>query len=291
MKAYQYSILRYRRSKSAGELVNIGLIMTVPDEGDVLHFITPRYARLSQFFGDFESSGYRTMVDDLKRHFKEVLRPEEGQSDERRQLDLGEYVVTREFESPELEPLRPKLVSGAESCFQWSDVMSGIHPRPEARFQELRAEFITQHEPGQDASERESEDTIQQFLASHLRNTPWAPRIDFGHLLRGRHGFEHKFFAAWENGKTQVLDAVSFDYLDKTNIDRKANQWCGTLHNLATDGEEFQFTGVVAPPPRRDLFSAYDNALKLIDDMAQTRNIIERDKVEKLDRELAADLG
>jgi hypothetical protein len=291
MKAYQYSILRYRRSKSAGELVNIGLIMAVPEDQRVLHFITPRYARLSQFFGDFESSGYRTMVDDLKRHFKEVLRPEEGPRDEARQLDLGEYVVTRDYEHPELEPLRPKLVDGAESCFQWSDVMSGIHPKPEKRFEELRMEFITQHEPGQDARAREDEDAIQRYLASHLRSTEWASQIEFQRRLTGKHGTQHVFLAAWENGKTQVLDAVSFDYLEKTSIERKANRWCGTLHNLSTDGEDFEFTGVVAPPPQRDLFGAFDNALKLIGDMEQTRDLIRNNELEKLDRELAADLG
>jgi hypothetical protein len=146
MKAYQYSTLRYRRSKSAGELVNIGLVMVVPDDGVVLHFITPRYSRLSQFFGDFESSGYKTMVDELRVHFREVLRPEEGSPDDSHQIHLGEYIRTRDFDDPNLEELRPELLPDLESCFQWSTIKSGVHPKPEKRFLELRHEFIDRHE-------------------------------------------------------------------------------------------------------------------------------------------------
>lgn len=49
---------------------------------------------------------------------------------------------------------------------------------------------------------------------------------------------------------------------------------------------------MVAPPPERELFSAYDNACKLLDDMEQTREVVPEDEVERVDGEiLAADLS
>jgi hypothetical protein len=72
---------------------------------------------------------------------------------------------------------------------------------------------------------------------------------------------------------------------------QKAKTGCGTLLNLSADSAEFRFTAVVAPP-ERSLFSAYDNACKLLDDMEQTREVVPEDEVERVDSEiLAADLS
>ena len=287
MIAYQYSILRYRRSKSAGELVNIGLLMTVPDQGDVFHFVTPRYGRLSKFFGDFEGTGYRRMVDDLRSRLKETLSSDEAVP---RQLHLKESYVTRHLSSPELQLLKDELISDPESCFQWSEIMSGVHPRPSERFEQLCEEFILQHEPGREKRERRDEKVIQREVKTFLSRVDYRDRLDFGKRLQGRHDVEHEFLVGWKNGKVQVLDALSFDYLDKQGIERKANQWCGLLTNLAADGHDFQFTGVVAPPPKKELYGAYDNACALVDDMEQTRSLVEEDDLNELDREIARDL-
>lgn len=293
MKAYQYSLLRYRRSKSAGELVNIGLIMAVSETEDVFHFISPRYGRLSKFFGEFDGKGYKRMVEDLRRHFSEVLRPEEGgdEGETSRQLRLGETIVTRSFDEPGLDDLRPKLVPEPDSCFQWSDTMSGVHPAPEERFRELCHEFILRHEPGSTKRDRRDESKIQSAMTEFLARSEYRDLLKFGERLRGRHDVEHEFLVAWENGTVQVADALSFDYLDRQGIQKKANRWCGTLHNLAENGEDFEFTGVVAPPPKEELFDAFDNACKLVDDMDQTRDLIEENHLEQLERELEADLA
>lgn len=292
MKAYQYSLLRYRRSKSAGERVNIGLVMAVPSDNMVLHFITPKYGRLSSFFGDFESKGYKAMIDELRDHFVEVLRAEEGSPDESRQLNLGEYVVTRDYDNPAMDKLRPKLLPDVESCFQWSHVMSGIHPKPEKRFQELRYEFIDRHEDAKAGRDRRNEDVIERFVLERLRESKFAPRLSFDRVLFGRREVQHTFPVAWENGVTQVLDAISFDYLHKKDIEQKANTWCGTLLNLSANGADFRFTAVVAPPPDKALYSAYDNACNLISDMKQTRDVVPEAEIDRVESKiLAVDLG
>ncbi len=288
MKTYQYSILRYRRSKSAGELVNIGLVMAVPDDGAVFHYVTPRYSRLSDFFGGFDSEGYQRLLAELRRHFDDVLQSAAG---EPRQLDLSEYIATRDLEQPSLDELRTELIPEAESCFVWSDFMSGIHPRPETRFRQLRYEFIGRHEEARKSRERRNENKIQSTVVQYLRHSRFARHLVFDKRLRGKLDVEHTFPVAWQNGTTQVIDAISFDYKNKESIKKKADQWCGTLFNLADNGEDFRFTGVVAPPPERDLFDVFDQACRLIGDMEQTRDLIEEEHIERLDAELAADLS
>ncbi len=286
MKKFQYSVLRYRRSKSSGELVNIGLMMVIPDEGSIFHFVTTKYARLSRFFGDFDGDGYRKMVNELERHFEDVMLSD----GEPRQIHFGEYVATHDLEKPSLSKLQPVLVSGPESCFQWSSIMSGIHPRPEQRFQELKREFITRHEESRDGRQRSDESVIQRTVREALKGIPFEDRIVYDKQITGRHHATHTFALSWVNGITHVLDPISFDYLSNGEIEKKANQWCGTLYNLQ-DGEDFLFTGVTAPPPKKSLYKAYDQALQLIDEMPQTKALIEMDKAELVREAIERDLA
>ena len=53
MTPYNFALLRYMHSAVAGELVNIGVVMWVPQQNGVLHFISDRYSRLSGFYSEF----------------------------------------------------------------------------------------------------------------------------------------------------------------------------------------------------------------------------------------------
>lgn len=146
MQSYQYSLLRYRHDRTAGEFANIGVVMLVNGEQRVLHAMTHSYRRLAQFFAGFNAAAYRRMVSELQEHFDAVIRAWNSQSNELHQASSGENEFDSSGSSNVLEELRRKLVPADESCFRWSDVMSGVHPQPEARFEELYYEFIGRSE-------------------------------------------------------------------------------------------------------------------------------------------------
>jgi hypothetical protein len=145
MKAYHYSLLRYRHNKAAGEFANIGVLMLVEGGPEVFWFVTQRYQRLANFFADFDADGYRTMVGELREQFDALLSETsrwgaKAQDLEAKDGELGPIGASV------LNELMQMLVPEDEACFQWSGVMSGAHPRPDGRFGELCQEFIVRHE-------------------------------------------------------------------------------------------------------------------------------------------------
>ena len=284
MKAYNYTILRYRRSKSAGELVNIRLLMMVPDDRQAYLSVNRKFGRLSKFFGDFDGQGYKTMVREIMARIDDELRFLEPP----RQRALSEFHSFQLPKSPDIDAVRKTTVAGPESCFQWSAIRGGIHPHPEARFQELVAEFILRHEKNE-TRQRIDEAALISRVREPLEEQPYRDQLP-PKRLRGRHRTEHEFPVSWGNGVIHVLDGISFDLLKSTAIENRAHKWCGMLHNL-NHNRNFQFLGVTAPPPTRDLYSAYDRTEKLIGDMDETRDIVELDDITSVPTIIADDLA
>ena len=71
---------------------------------------------------------------------------------------------------------------------------------------------------------------------------------------------------------------LGIDYLKGREVIDKANTWSGRLFNLAKRSE-FQMTGVVAPPDRRDLQSAYDHALAILRGAPNVRTVVTEEEL------------
>lgn len=283
---YQFSVLRFRESKSSGELVNIGLLMLLPGSEEVLHFITPRYSRLSEFFGEFDSNAYSTMRMDLERHFKEFLGRE---SQDGQQLELNSVAQTQEHWDGSLEDLLWILVPEKESCFQWSIIMSGIHPMPHQRFEELKWEFIERHE-AKSSRERKDEQTIRRIIVKQIEEADLSQYVH-QRILDGSHNISHTFPVAWQNGSIQVMDGISFDLLQQGQIQSKALSWYGKLQNFIGTNPEFGFTAIVSPPPERSLYRAYEDACEMLSALEQTRAIYTMDEADRAIDEIRRDVA
>lgn len=59
MQTYSYQVLRYIHDRATGEFVNVGIIIAFPEQHTLtLHAkFTPRFQRLSAFFGPHEVDG------------------------------------------------------------------------------------------------------------------------------------------------------------------------------------------------------------------------------------------
>jgi hypothetical protein len=110
MKRYQFVLLRYCHNWAAGELINIGVIMWVPEDHQLLYFLSQRYERLSSLYQDFDSSSYKIMMRQIDTKLKE------------------NYTLTNFPED--------------SSCFQLSMPMGGITPNPHERLEQLRIELV-----------------------------------------------------------------------------------------------------------------------------------------------------
>lgn len=135
MKSYQFTLLRYNHNWSAGELVNIGIVMWIPADRRLLHMVNQRYGRLSSFYPGFDGAGYRQMVRRLVQRLTEVSTELVDP-----QLLLGESP------SVDLLTILQRTLPEDASCLQWGHIMGGIAKDPVDRLEQLRREFVERHE-------------------------------------------------------------------------------------------------------------------------------------------------
>lgn len=277
MTPYQFALVRYLHKASAGELVNVGLVMWLPTKKRLLYSVNERYSRLSSFFQPFDGAGYRQLVRQLSSTFRDVSRELSGE------IQLGLFSAPPET----IDDILPRLLQDDASCFQWSTVMAGIASDPTARLKQLVAEMIERHE-SRAPRERRDENDIWGNVEQRLRQQGLAPRLQKEVEITGKN-YTYRFKTGWQNGVRQVMEPISFDYLYAADVVEKANTWSGRLFNLANSAD-FQLSAVVAPPERKDLRAAYNQAIAILKSAPKVRRLLTEEEFEDFMHEIERDL-
>lgn len=275
MIPYHFMLLRYVHDASSEEFANVGILMWLPSTRELLFRMHERYARLSAFFKDFDGASYRQMSRAIRQRVRLVQREaEQGTLLVRPAGTIADVVL--------------RIVTEDSTCFSWSKAMGGIADDPQMRIEELLHEFVTSRELAGAPRQRRDEEQILERIDDVLRRHGIAPRLTHGFEVSGR-DYSYRFQAAWVNGQRQVMEPISFDYLRAAEVVEKANTWSGRLWNLR--GEEFQMTGVVAPPANPELAGAFEQAVTILRSAPNVRAVVRENDFEAFAGEIERDLA
>jgi hypothetical protein len=261
MTPYEFCVIRYVHSLASQEFVNIGLILWIPEERRFGFRISDRYARLSNFFHGFDGPGYRQTI-------RALVRRMERMSDE---INSARNLVLFRDAPPSFEVLLAALLPQDGSTFQCSEILGGIADEPMRRLEQLAEEFVERFE-AVGPRVRRDEAEIGTQLEFTLARTGLLHRLQTG-VQVASNDYAYRFKFGWMNGTQQVLEPISLDYLNGTDVIEKANNWSGKLLNLSRGGQ-FSLTGIVAPPTRRDLVPAFDRAVRILQMAPHVRQIV-----------------
>jgi hypothetical protein len=243
---------------SSGEFVNIGVVMFEPTALSLKLKLSDRYQRVSEFFGGISGNAYRAVVRQIERSLVAA-------SHDLRQPSLL-------AESPgSLSAVLGRVAPDAESSLRFSEVMYGVSEKVDLRLEELFDEFVRKYETRDDRIRREESDVGQELDRQLIKSGLW-DKVKFDYQIQAEH-YRFSFHAAWQNGKTQVLQPISFDLVDEQKIVEKATRWTGRLYNLS-QGADFGFNGVLARPQDRKLDKALNEAIAILSDSPLVRNVV-----------------
>lgn len=279
MKRYEYSLLRYCHSPKSGEIVNVGLILFIPDERALVGFITPRYARLKHVFPSLDGQKYRAIAHMTQNQINDLARRVRGGE----QLELGAPTASDSLEPTTLMPLLELTLRNA--AIRWSEVRGGLHADPLERYEELKRELVTGDEDTGDG--RRSKVDVGRSVRAYVQNLPIVEDKLLFEVKFRRGDLSHEFQLGWVNGTQQFADSISFDYADRSSVWSTANQICGLLHNLDPEAKAFRFTAIVAPSSLHP--DEYESAVRLVNNMKHTRAIVEEDHLDTLRQQFAQD--
>jgi hypothetical protein len=274
MSPYDFVLLRYVQDPVAGERLNIGVALLDRENRRLLLRLSDHFHRLSEAFGHLDGKAYRNLVRHLEQRLvaiDEEMRQPTLLSEPPRSLD---EVFARVF--------RDEL-----SCFEPSSVSWGVYENLEVRTQELFDQYVARYEAVQGRSRRDDGD-IWYEVERKIRSHGLRGKLKYGRVIGGA-DYQYMFKAGWDNGKPQVLDAISLDLRDGNRIMEKASHWSGRLYNLAKSSD-FAFTGVVAPPQDTSLLKAFSRAMSLLSDSPNVRDVIPETDAEQALHNIEQDL-
>lgn len=258
MSPFQYVIVRYVHDLSAGEFVNVGVILWDLDAGRVRYELNPRYGRIASFFPGLDGAAYRSHLGIVEEGLAAVVR---GQA----QGDLFEQAES-------FEQLLERTLRDDASCIQRSSVRFGVSLDLDAELRTLFEELVTQYDREVESSRRDERELWTAF-ESRLAEVGASSLISRRHTLQAP-DYDYRFSGSWRNGALNVIEPVSFDLVQPGSIVDKAHSWAGRLLTLSRSNE-FLFTALVAPPSTESAAEAYGRACGILRNAPACRRLVE----------------
>jgi|GEM_PF-4784928 len=257
-----YAILKYIHSRVSNEVLNVGVLVEKVDNKEYELFIPNDFSRLSSLYPDFRSGFLKTYLSALKQRTDEL-------NDQRLELIIDDQVDPRSFilrpddTSLEFGEFKPALVSDRVQNF-----ISVFVP---SLFNEVEKE------------ERHDEVYLRSRLYKSLSTWKGVDNkvkkdleIEFNNLT-------FKIDFEWQNGTTNLVKAISFDYKDSGQINNKIAQSVGYLNHFRdfADRNNSRFDLILSKPTVRNTFRDYDRALDILNDLKVNKEIIEENSIEE----------
>ena len=249
-------VVRYRPDPSAGEALNIGVILCAGEFGYVGARFVKSWRRITGAFPKTDTVHLRRMV----RVFEEAC--ERMRNEPLFRLDSAATVFGR-------------VVPLDDASLIHSPPVTGVTANPDRTLRELFERYVSA--PAETPSrEARPDDQILKSVASVLRRYELTRHLHT-RILTAPH-IEQEFDLAWRNRRWNVAKPLSLDLLEPLPIIRKATDWTGRVMALDPEKQDADVHLVLgvpsasAPPSVR---SASDDAIAILEDQLVARGLAE----------------
>ncbi len=259
---FQYSTLNYRPSQILGEQVVIGLLMVFHGE-KVVKFFWPRHlARITACFPSSDLTILRKYLKSFELKAKHLEAFDIGRIN-------GDLWIDQNFFTKDSNSL------------SFNSFKQGFYDKPEEIITHFKLSFFKNYEPEQARKKIDDTYLIQEFNDSLKLFSPERQALIKRSYQLKTELVETVFDFGWRNGTTNLVKSLSFDLKKKDSIQNKAVRWYGEIaqFNEKAKRENIRFDFLVHTPQDKNLFDAYDRALKIIDGLEAKTSIIEQNKL------------
>ncbi len=261
-KFFQYSVLKYRVSYLLDERVNIGLLFHFSEDKKIVFVSPSKLKRISQFFPHFVN------LSDIRRYLNGFERKANS--------------LTKDgFEKPERfdDFIQNEFLAKDANSFFFSNIKFGFYESVEQILDYYTDKYFKYFD-GDGGKEKHNDAFVRNHFESLLKTATKSKGLSAHCFKRdvviGNKIGKTEFEFGWQNGTTNLVKTLGFDLADDTYIQEKAFRWFGAITHLKEilpKGIRFDF--VVAPPSKHSLFEAYENALKVLDNIKADKLIVE----------------
>ncbi|HEX8429303.1 DUF3037 domain-containing protein [Hymenobacter sp.] len=264
MNTIYFNLLKYVHSPFLGEEVNVGILLCFPKQGRLEFRYPVRFKRLRHLYQSFSE---RQLLSYLTSFGKRVARAN---------TELAGTLTPEHYTSF----ITRELVPTDATVLRFGNLTKAVaHPDDDP--QQVADEYYELYFAETQPAPRAGQHKRDSFLISNFRRNLEAHDAGVFQLLRRNVEVQAaataiRFDYAWQNGTENFIKPVSFDLADADEINRKAVYTHGWLHLLApvATAENYRFDLLLAQPTDRKLFTAFDQAVNILDTTPAPKQII-----------------
>lgn len=271
---YTYCLVKYLHDPAAGEMLNVGVLLSAPSLSYIEARFNIHYERLSKAFVDFDGEHYREMVINLQFSI-----------DKLRTWHSSPTLFLMDKEVQTVDDVIKRIMPDRGLSIQFGPMLAGLADNPDDELTRIFDQAVVSQYPNPYKKGRSDEDAW-----AHYRRPLSERKVD--RYLRPKNlfspeGFEYKFEHAFKNERWHILRPVNMDYAEASSIQDKATRILGEASALAGNQELSTYYILLGEPRNESHKSAYNKAKSLLNKIPLTKEIIEEDAADQFADHLA----
>ena len=272
-RRYTYSILRYVHDPTAGEVMNVGVVLYSSEAAFLDADLLFQYQRLSEAFAGFDGEGYRKSL----RAFTEAIA--------RLRDELFSSLIAPKDLPVTATDIIERIWPDRQLSFIAGPPQTGMSENLPGTLHQLYTRFVSsQYDRIRD--ERRSDEEVWESFRRRFQGTiiPQALKpvqFETSNLSAS--------FVGFKNERWHLFQPVSLDFARESSIKRKAKEFIGEFVELA-DNVEVQRGKVyllLGQPSHPQFKKAYDSAKQMLMKIPVDYKIVEEAEAEAFAVEIA----
>ncbi len=249
---FQYTILRYIHDLETEEFLNVGLVIFSHEYRYLKARLLTKYRRITNAFPGADGEFYRSYVIRLQASLNRL-----SEKIKSKQVSYFDDIPDT------IDDLLKTILPIDDSSLQFSSSRGGLVENLDNAFEELYSRLIDRYLEEPERLSRTNEEVWHIFSQRmiELNIHQWLQTK----VIQTKHE-DFEFPHAWENGKWNLLQPISFDLIIPTNIRKKAREWLGLTTVLKESDEWSHLYFLIGGPYRGkdNLFKAYNDAKDIL---------------------------
>lgn len=266
---YSFSTLRYVHDASAGESLNVGVVLYAPDLQFLRVKYDGRFSRLSEAFAGFDSSTYRKVLLRFEFDIQKLCAPSAG--------------LFQASDRHSLRELLKEVWPDDHLSFQFGPVMTGVASDPAAEVESLFERMVTSRYR-RDSRQRVTDDDVWLTYSRPL-TTKRVTKALHPRIFRSE-SFELEFDHAFKNGAWQALKPMSMDYVEASTLQETAAKWLGFISALKGNSE-LDHVYFLLGSPKDEHRAAFTKAKNILHSVPIDYDLVEENEAESFASHLA----
>lgn len=272
-RRYTYNILRYVHDPTAGEVMNIGVVLYSSEAAFLDADLLFQYQRLSEAFAGFDGEEYRKSL----RSFAEAIA--------RLRDELFSSLIAPKDLPGSASEIVERIWPDRQLSFVAGPSQTGMSEDLPGTLHQLYSRFITsQYDRIRD--ERRSDDEVWESFRRRFQGTAVPKALT---PVKFETSNLSASFVGFRNERWHLFQPVSLDFARESSIKRKAKEFIGEFVELA-DNPEVQRGKIyllLGQPSHPQFKKAYDSAKQMLMKIPVDYTIVEEEEAEAFAVEIA----